>query len=102
MRADGTDDFYGITIRGAPNCGLNFWMVGSTWGPSFGAHWYDEDGRPTLDTPELRAAVEHYVDLLRRAGPPEPPTMDFMDCAEPLADRRREEGQLGSAQPSDS
>jgi len=80
VRADGTDDFYGITIRGAPNCGLNFWMVGSTWGPSFGAHWYDEDGRPTLDTPELRAAVEHYVDLLRRAGPPEPPTMDFMDC----------------------
>jgi sorbitol/mannitol transport system substrate-binding protein len=80
VRADGTDDFYGITIRGAPNCGLNFWMVGSTWGPSFGARWYDEHGRPTLDTPELRAAVEHYVDLIRRAGPPESPTMDFMDC----------------------
>ena len=80
VRADGTDDFYGITIRGAPNCGLNFWMVGSTWGPSFGAHWYDEQGRSTLDTPELRAAVEHYVDLVRRAGPPESPTMDFMDC----------------------
>ena len=45
-------------------------MVGSTWGPSFGARWYDDDGRPTLDTPELRGAVEHYVDLLRRAGPP--------------------------------
>ena len=80
VRADGTDDFYGITIRGAPNCGLNFWMVGSTWGPSFGASWYDDQGRPTLDTPELRAAVEHYVELLRRAGPPESPTMDFMDC----------------------
>ena len=80
VRADGTDDFYGIAIRGAPNCGLNFWMVGSTWGPSFGARWYDDAGRPTLDTPELRAAVEHYVDLVRRAGPPESPTMDFMDC----------------------
>ena len=80
VRADGTDDFYGITIRGAPNCGLNFWMVGSTWGPSFGASWYDDQGRPTLDTPELRAAVEHYVELLRRAGPPESPTMDLMDC----------------------
>jgi ABC-type glycerol-3-phosphate transport system substrate-binding protein len=80
VRADGADDFYGITIRGAPNCGLNFWMVGSTWGPSFGARWYDDEGRPTLDTPELRAAVEHYVDLVRRAGPPESPTMDFMDC----------------------
>ena len=80
VRADGTDDFYGIAIRGAPNCGLNFWMVGSTWGPSFGARWYDDEGRPTLDTPELRAAVDHYVDLIRRAGPPESPTMDFMDC----------------------
>ena len=80
VRADGTDDFYGITIRGAPNCGLNFWEIGSTWGPSYGARWYDDEGRPTLDTPELRGAVEHYVDLLRRAGPPESPTMDFMDC----------------------
>jgi ABC-type glycerol-3-phosphate transport system substrate-binding protein len=79
VRADGTDDFYGITIRGAPSCGLNFWMVGSTWGPSFGARWYDERGQPTLDTAELRAAVEHYADLVRRAGPPESPTMDFMD-----------------------
>jgi ABC-type glycerol-3-phosphate transport system substrate-binding protein len=80
VRADGTDDFYGITLRGAPHCGLNFWIVGSNWGPSYGARWYDDDGRPTLDTPELRAAVEHYVDLIRRAGPPESPTMDFMDC----------------------
>lgn len=80
VRADGTDDFYGIAIRGAPNCGLNFWMVGSTWGPSFGARWYDANGKPTLDTPELRDAIDHYVDLVRRAGPPEAPTMDFMDC----------------------
>lgn len=81
-RADGNDDFYGIAIRGAPNCGLNFWIVGSTWGPSFGARWFDDEGRPTLATPELIGAVEHYVDLVRRAGPPESPTMDFMDCME--------------------
>jgi sorbitol/mannitol transport system substrate-binding protein len=81
-RADGNEDFYGIAIRGAPNCGLNFWIIGSTWGPSFGARWYDDGGRPTLATPELIGAVEHYVDLVRRAGPPEAPTMDFMDCME--------------------
>jgi ABC-type glycerol-3-phosphate transport system substrate-binding protein len=79
-RADGNEDFYGITLRGAPNCGLNFWIIGSTWGPSYGVRWYDDDGRPTLATPELIGAVDHYVDLLRRAGPPESPTMDFMDC----------------------
>jgi sorbitol/mannitol transport system substrate-binding protein len=81
-RADGNQDFYGIAIRGAPNCGLNFWIVGSSWGPSFGARWFDDDGRPTLATPELIGAVEHYVDLLRRAGPPEAATMDFIDCME--------------------
>jgi ABC-type glycerol-3-phosphate transport system substrate-binding protein len=79
-RAEGNEDFYGIAIRGAPNCGLNFWIIGSSWGPSFGARWYDDDGRPTLATPELIGAVEHYVDLVRRAGPPESATMDFMDC----------------------
>lgn len=82
VRAEGTGDFYGMAIRGAPNCGLNFWIVGSTWGPSFGARWYDDEGRPTLATPELIGAIEHYVDLVRRAGPPESPTMDFMDCME--------------------
>lgn len=81
-RGEGREDFYGIAIRGAPNCGLNFWIIGSTWGPSFGARWFDDAGRPTLATPELIGAVEHYVDLVRRAGPPESPTMDFMDCME--------------------
>jgi ABC-type glycerol-3-phosphate transport system substrate-binding protein len=81
-RAAGNEDFYGIAIRGAPNCGLNFWIIGSSWGPSFGARWYDDEGRPTLVTPELIGAVEHYVDLVRRAGPPEAPTMDFIDCME--------------------
>ncbi|MDX6441488.1 MAG: polyol transport system substrate-binding protein [Gaiellaceae bacterium] len=80
VRADGQEDFYGITLRGAPNCGLNFWIVGSTWGPSWGARWYDADGRPTLDTPELRGAVEHYCSLLQEAGPPESSTMTFIDC----------------------
>ena len=88
VRADGTSDFYGVAIRGAPNCGLNFWIVGSTWGPSVGARWYDQEGRPTLATAELIAAVEHYVDLVRRAGPPESPTMDFMDCMDCYAKGR--------------
>jgi ABC-type glycerol-3-phosphate transport system substrate-binding protein len=73
-------DFYGITLRGAPSCGLNFWIMGSNWAPAFGVTWYDAAGRPTLDTPEHEAAVEHYVRLLRQAGPPESPTMGFEEC----------------------
>jgi ABC-type glycerol-3-phosphate transport system substrate-binding protein len=85
VRADGVEDFYGITMRGAPNCGLNFWIIGSTWGPSWGVRWYDDAGRPTLDTPELRGAVEHYCDLRWRAGPPESAQMTFIDCMEAYA-----------------
>ncbi len=54
--------------------------MGSTWAPAWGATWYDEAGRPTLDTPELLAAVEHYIDLLRRAGPPESWKWGFAEC----------------------
>ena len=49
-------------------------------GPAWGATWYDEAGWPTLDTPELLAAVEHYIDLLRRAGPPESWKWGFAEC----------------------
>ena len=65
-RADGNEDFYGIAIRGAPNCGLNFWIIGSTWGPSFGARWYDDDGRPTL----RHAGADRRRRALRRPRPP--------------------------------
>jgi ABC-type glycerol-3-phosphate transport system substrate-binding protein len=80
VRADGTPDFYGITLRGAPSCGLNFWTLGSNWVPAWGVRWYDDAGRPTLDTSEHLAALEHYLDLLWRAGPPESPTMGFEEC----------------------
>ena len=74
------DDFYGITLRGAPSCGLNFWIMGSNWAPSWGVQWYDDAGTPTLDTPQHLAALEHYVNLMQKAGPPETSTMGFMDC----------------------
>lgn len=80
VRRDGTPEFYGITLRGAPACGYNWWILGSTWGPAWGARWFDADGRVTIDTPEFLAALEHYIDLLRRAGPPESPTMGFAEC----------------------
>lgn len=73
-------DFYGITLRGAPSCGLNFWTVGSNWAPAWGVQWYAGDGTPTLDTPEHLAALEHYVNLLQQAGPPEAATMGFEEC----------------------
>jgi ABC-type glycerol-3-phosphate transport system substrate-binding protein len=74
------DEFYGITLRGAPSCGLNFWTLGSNWVPAWGVQWFDDGGQPALDTPEHAAALAHYVDLLQRAGPPESATMGFEEC----------------------
>jgi ABC-type glycerol-3-phosphate transport system substrate-binding protein len=79
-RADGVTDFYGITLRGAPSCGLNFWILGSTWAPSWGVRWYDDAGQPAFNTPDHRAALEHYVDLLHQAGPPGSEKMGFVEC----------------------
>ena len=86
VRDDGVTEFYGITLRGAPSCGLNFWLVGSTWAPGWGVKWYDEAGHPTLDTPEFLAAVDHYLDLLRRAGPPGSWEWGFIECMECYSD----------------
>jgi sorbitol/mannitol transport system substrate-binding protein len=80
VRGAGAADFLGITLRGAPSCGLNFWLVGSTWAPAWGVTWYDAAGRPTLDTPQFLAAVEHYIELLRLAGPPESWKWGFAEC----------------------
>jgi ABC-type glycerol-3-phosphate transport system substrate-binding protein len=79
-RADGAGEFYGITLRGQPNCGQIFWHMGSTWAPAWGARWYDEAGSPTLDTPEHLGALEHFVNLLQKAGPPDAPAMGFVEC----------------------
>ncbi|MET9972017.1 extracellular solute-binding protein, partial [Streptomyces sp. NPDC006356] len=37
---------------------------------TFGGRWYDEHWNPRLTSPETRAAVRFYVDLVRRYGQP--------------------------------
>ena len=37
---------------------------------TFGGRWFDERWRPQLDTPEWRLALNFYVDLVRKYGPP--------------------------------
>jgi ABC-type glycerol-3-phosphate transport system substrate-binding protein len=80
VRKDQRQEFYGITLRGAPSVGLNFWLLCSSWCPAWGVQWYDEDGRPQLNTSEFVGALQHYVDLLRCSGPPESPQMGFVEC----------------------
>ena len=37
---------------------------------TFGGRWFDAAWKPQLNSPEWHSAVNLYVDLLRRYGPP--------------------------------
>lgn len=69
VRHDGVHNFCGITLRG--NAVEAFMECGMTLATSWGAVWFDEAERPTVDTPEHAEAVAFYIDLLTRAGPPD-------------------------------
>jgi ABC-type glycerol-3-phosphate transport system substrate-binding protein len=68
VRRDGVHNFCGITLRG--NAVESFMECGMTLATSWGTVWFDEAGRPTVDTLEHADALAFYVDLLKRAGPP--------------------------------
>jgi len=60
---------YGACLRGKPGWGDNGAFI-TTVANSFGARWFDKDMKPQLDSPEWKAAVTFYVDLLSNYGPP--------------------------------
>ena len=66
---DPDNGVYGACLRGKPGWGDNMAFI-TTVVNSFGGAWFDADGNPTIDTPEWRAAINFYVDLLSSYGPP--------------------------------
>ncbi|MCB1825330.1 MAG: sugar ABC transporter substrate-binding protein [Candidatus Competibacteraceae bacterium] len=60
---------YGICLRGKPGWGENVAFL-STMVHSYGGQWFDMKWQPTLDSPEWKAAVTDYVNLLNQYGPP--------------------------------
>jgi sorbitol/mannitol transport system substrate-binding protein len=60
---------YGICLRGRAGWGENMALVG-TMVNAYGGRWFDEKWQPQLDTPEWKQAVNFYVDLMRKSGPP--------------------------------
>lgn len=59
---------YGICLRGKPGWGENMALIG-VMANSLGARWFDEDWRPQFDTPEWRATMALYLELMA-LGPP--------------------------------
>jgi sorbitol/mannitol transport system substrate-binding protein len=66
---DKSAGMYGIVLRGKPGWGENMAYL-STLVNTFGGRWFDEKWNATIDTPEWKAAITYYVDLLKAYGPP--------------------------------
>ena len=66
---DRANGIYGICLRGKPGWGDNMAFL-TTMANSFGAQLFDENWKPTLNSPEWKDAVTVYVDTLRKYGPP--------------------------------
>lgn len=60
---------YGICLRGKPGWGENMAYI-DTLVNTFCGRWFDMKWHPTLDGPAWHKAINYYVDLLRRDGPP--------------------------------
>ena len=66
---DPDNGVYGTCQRGKAGWGENMAFVGPL-ANAFGARWFDMDWQPQLDSPEWKAAVNYYVDLVNNYGPP--------------------------------
>ena len=66
---DPDNGVYGACLRGKPGWGDNMAFLG-TMINSFGGAYFDADFRPKIDTPEWKAAINFYVDLMTNYGPP--------------------------------
>ncbi|WP_210526832.1 ABC transporter substrate-binding protein [Rubellimicrobium arenae] len=60
---------YGICLRGKAGWGENVAFL-TTMANSYGARWFDENWQPQFDSPEWKAAITDYLDLMNNYGPP--------------------------------
>ena len=66
---DKENEVYGICLRGKAGWGENMAFLSAT-ANAFGARWFDMDWNPQFDTPQWKAALTTYLDVMAEAGPP--------------------------------
>jgi sorbitol/mannitol transport system substrate-binding protein len=69
----------GICLRGQPGWGQLFAPL-TTVVNTFGGTWFDQDWSPGVSSPEFKAAVQFYVDLVRAHGEKGAPQAGFTEC----------------------
>lgn len=66
---DKSKEQYGICLRGKAGWGENMAFL-TAMSNSFGARWFDEAWKPQFDSPEWKATLETYLNLMNSYGPP--------------------------------
>jgi len=66
---DASHQVYGMCLRGKPGWGENMALLTAVV-HSFGGQWFDTSWKPTINTPEWKAAMTWYVTTMKKDGPP--------------------------------
>ncbi len=66
---DKPNQIYGMCLRGKPGWGENMAYVTSLVNAE-GGRWFDEQWKPTIDSPAWRKALDYYTGILKADGPP--------------------------------
>ena len=66
---DPANGVYGVCLRGKPGWGDNMGFI-TTLANTFGAQLFGMDWKPQFDSPEWKQAINYYVDLMNKYGPP--------------------------------
>jgi len=66
---DKSKEQYGICLRGKPGWGENMAFL-STLVNTYGGSWFDMNWQPQLTSEPWKKAINFYVDLMKRDGPP--------------------------------
>jgi sorbitol/mannitol transport system substrate-binding protein len=75
-----TDDRAGICLRGKPGWGEVLAPLDTVIN-TFGGRWFDDQWNAQLNSPEVKRAVNFYVDLIGRAGELGASSSGFQECA---------------------
>lgn len=75
-----TDDRAGICLRGKPGWGEVLAPLDTVIN-TFGGRWFDEQWNATLDSPEVKKAVNFYVDTVKNYGELGAASTGFQECA---------------------
>ena len=75
-----TDDRAGICLRGKPGWGEVLAPLDTVIN-TFGGRWFDDQWNAQLNSPEVKKAVNFYVDLVKRSGELGASSTGFQECA---------------------